>query len=99
MLVSGYIGKEGKTETVSAQGVVLGEIWYKSEVSIPLDSLFQTLTGEQMTRHYLIAFGKEIPIWGFGKTEFEQFESFPEQRAFRLFQWSLPIQYKKNNRI
>ncbi|WP_144449448.1 sporulation protein YqfD [Halalkalibacter nanhaiisediminis] len=95
ILVSGYIGKEGKTEVVPAQAVVLGEIWYKSLASVPLETLFTTLTGEKDSNHFLSIYNVNIPIWGFGKNEFETFEQFDLERPFHIFNWRLPITYKR----
>ncbi|WP_088102516.1 sporulation protein YqfD [Halalkalibacter urbisdiaboli] len=95
MLVSGFIGKEGKTEIVPAEAKVLGEIWYKSNVTVPLESVFTTLTGEKKTKHY-ITFGHiAIPIWGFGKNKFSEYEAFEQKKAFQLLKWSLPVHYKR----
>lgn len=95
MLVSGFIGKEGKEQIVPAVGVVLGEIWYTSDVTIPLESQFSTLTGESVTTHQLSAFGVNLPIWGFKKHEFKEFETFQEQKELYFWKWTLPIQYTR----
>ncbi|MBU8905664.1 sporulation protein YqfD [Desertibacillus haloalkaliphilus] len=95
MLVSGFIGKEGKTELVPATANVLGEIWYKSEVDIPLKSSFETLTGDYKNRHYVTLFNVDLPIWGFGKPEFINYEIFVDESNFRFLNWELPIGYKE----
>ncbi|WP_096201309.1 sporulation protein YqfD [Bacillus sp. FJAT-45350] len=96
LLISGFIGKEGKTEIVPAKAVVLGEIWYKSEVSIPLSTTFETLTGESKSLHYL-SFGEfNVPIWGFTEPDFVESEVFERKSNFRLLKWSLPVQYRKS---
>ncbi|ARK29328.1 sporulation protein YqfD [Halalkalibacter krulwichiae] len=98
-LVSGYIGKKDaedeEKQLVPAQAVVLGEIWYKSDVSVPLDTLFTTLTGEKKVKSYVELWGLDIPIWGFGKTEFPEFTEFTHQRPFQFFKWTMPISYKR----
>ncbi|WP_227934929.1 sporulation protein YqfD [Alkalihalobacillus deserti] len=98
-LVSGYIGKKDaedeEKELVPAQAMVLGEIWYKSDVSVPLDNLFTTLTGEKKERHYLSFSGFNIPIWGFGKVKFPEYTQFEHERQFQFLNWSLPISYKR----
>lgn len=96
MLVSGYIGKEDtEQELVPAKATILGEIWYKSEVSIPLESVTSTLTGEKITKHYLSFAGLDIPIWGFGKNKYQSFEEVDHKQPIKFFKWSLPIQYRK----
>ncbi|MFC0473470.1 sporulation protein YqfD [Halalkalibacter kiskunsagensis] len=100
-LVSGYIGKKDaedeEKELVPAQAVVLGEIWYKSEVSVPLETLFTTVTGEKKSKHYLSIYGFNIPIWGFGKVLFDTVQETDHERPFHLFNWSLPITYKRSD--
>ncbi|WP_209123009.1 sporulation protein YqfD [Alkalihalobacillus sp. BA299] len=95
LLVSGFIGKEGNTQLVPAKGSVLGEIWYKSEVTIPLVNQFETLTGEGKTYHYLSIFNFDLPVWGWKKHRFEKAEAFERKHSIRLLNWTLPVQYKK----
>ncbi|WP_078428845.1 sporulation protein YqfD [Alkalihalobacterium alkalinitrilicum] len=95
LLVSGFIGKEGNTQIVPAQGSVLGEIWYKSEVTIPLVNHFETLTGEGRTYHYLSIFDLDLPIWGWKQHSFEKVEIFERKHSLRLLNWTIPVQYKK----
>ncbi|MFA9455848.1 sporulation protein YqfD [Halalkalibacter sp. AB-rgal2] len=97
LLVSGYIGKEGEEEQkiVAAQAVILGEIWYKSEVEVPLEALFTTLSGERKVKHHLEIGGISLPIWGFGKHSFEQVEQDNHVKPIRFFQWTLPISYER----
>ncbi|WP_017728390.1 sporulation protein YqfD [Halalkalibacterium ligniniphilum] len=94
MLVSGFIGREGKTELVPAVATVLGEIWYLSDVTIPLKSTFSTLTGNSVVTHKLSFFGFDVPVWGLGKHDFVDFRELEETKDIHLFRWTLPIQYK-----
>jgi similar to stage IV sporulation protein len=100
-LVSGYIGKKDAEdedkELVPAQAVVLGEIWYKSEASVPLETLFTTVTGEKKSKHYLSVYGFDVPIWGLGQIEFDTFQETDHERPFHLFKWSLPFTYKRTD--
>lgn len=95
MLISGFIGKEGKMEIAPAKGKVLGEIWYKSNVSVPLKSQFSIFTGEKKTKYSLTFFNFSLPIWGFGKPEFNEFEINEHTSDFRFLKWSIPIKYNK----
>ena len=72
LLVSGFIGKEDseEKELVPAKAVVLGEVWYKSDVIVPLESSFTALTGEKKAKHSVSIYGFDIPVWGFGKHTF-----------------------------
>ncbi len=95
MLVSGFIGKEGKMEIAPAKGKILGEIWYKSNVSIPLVTEFSTFTGEKKTKHSFSIFNFSIPFWGFGKIEFNEYETNEERHRLNFLNWSLPIEYHR----
>ena len=72
ILVSGVYGQEGKTELVAATGKVWGETWYKSNVKLPLITNFKVYNGKEKQKHSLLVGNWEIPIWGFGKPEFEE---------------------------
>ncbi|KAB7670075.1 sporulation protein YqfD [Bacillus sp. B1-b2] len=91
LLVSGMIGKEDNTKTVSAKGKVWGETWYNSEVVIPLETNFQVFNGNEKQKQY-VSIGKwEIPVWGFGKVAFKDFEQEENTKPIRFFKWELPI--------
>lgn len=98
LLVSGYIGKEGKKVIVPAEAVVLGEIWYKSDVSISLETLFTTLTGEKQTTHYVTFHEFSLPIWGFYRDEVIPAKEFETRKPLYFFKWKLPIEYKRIDR-
>jgi similar to stage IV sporulation protein len=95
LLVSGIIGKEGQTELVSSQGEILGETWYKSYVELPLKSSFQVFNGNEK-RKYSFKFGKvNIPIWGFGKPKYTDFETEANEHRLRFLKWELPVAFVK----
>jgi similar to stage IV sporulation protein len=95
LLVSGFIGQEGKVEVVSARGEIMGETWYDAKVTVPLNTTFNVLTGKTKTTHYLNVFNWDIPVWGFGKHSFEKFEISTEEKPFNFLKWSLPFGYNK----
>lgn len=95
VLVSGIIGKEGKTEIIASKGEVFGEIWYKSEVTIPLETLFNVYTGEYKTKYFIDLFGITVPIWGLGNNEFSKFQIENREKRIQFLKWSLPIIYKQ----
>lgn len=95
MLISGFIGKEGKMEIAPAKGKILGEIWYKSNVSIPLVSEFATLTGESKKQYSISVLNVTLPIWGFGKPEFTEYEINEYSHNLRFLKWILPIKYNR----
>ncbi|WP_102345553.1 sporulation protein YqfD [Bacillus sp. Marseille-P3661] len=95
ILVSGIIGKEGKTEIVPSKGKVFGEIWYKSQVVVPLETVFSVYTGESKTKHYLNILGYSIPVWGFGKVSFNQYETEIRDHQLKFLKWQLPVIYNQ----
>ncbi|KAA0549369.1 sporulation protein YqfD [Bacillus sp. BGMRC 2118] len=95
LLVSGFIGKEGQTEVVSARGKVMGETWWDAKVEVPLKTTFNVLTGKTKTTHYIQLFNITIPVWGFGKHEFKQVETTYQEKPFYFISWKLPIGYNK----
>lgn len=95
LLVSGLIGKEGETKEVPAKGKVYGETWYKTEVTLPLQSTFQVFNGNEKIKHYLKLGGWKLPIWGFGKQEFSQYELDTNEKKVRFLKWQLPISYQE----
>ncbi|MCQ6266270.1 sporulation protein YqfD [Fictibacillus sp. WQ 8-8] len=95
LLVSGYIGKEGKTKLVPAKGVVLGETWYTTNVTIPLATKFQTYTGNTVTQHKLRLFGLRIPIWGWKDGEYKTKDVSENETPLKFWKWTLPVSYIK----
>ncbi|WHY70485.1 sporulation protein YqfD [Fictibacillus enclensis] len=95
LLVSGYIGKEGKTKLVPAKGVVWGETWYTTSVTVPLKTDFQTFTGNMVTQHKINLFGLKIPIWGWKDEEYKTQEVSKNETPLKFWKWTLPISYIK----
>ncbi|MFB6465766.1 sporulation protein YqfD [Cytobacillus sp. Hz8] len=93
LLVSGVIGKEGETKEVPAKGKVYGETWYKTEVELPLETTFQVFNGKEKRKHYLKLGKWQVPIWGFGKLEFNQYETEVNEKKVRFLKWQIPISY------
>ncbi|MED5050885.1 sporulation protein YqfD [Anoxybacillus sp. PDR2] len=95
VLVSGIIGKEGKTKLVPARGKIFGETWYKSTVVLPFDSVFQVYTGKYMEKHYIAIGSFSLPVWGFKKPPFSHYKTENQKRALQFWRWKLPIYYER----
>jgi similar to stage IV sporulation protein len=91
ILVSGLIGKEGEEKPIAAKGKVWGETWYISHVELPLKTNFNVYNGKEQQRYSILAGNLEIPIWGFGKPEFKEFETEKNSKKIRFLKWELPI--------
>lgn len=95
ILVSGYIGKEGSQKFVGAKGKVWAETWYKTKVEVPLKTSFSVFNGDSKVKHTISIGKSEVPIWGFGKNEFKEYEEEDDARSFHFLKWDLPFQYHK----
>ncbi|ALC81667.1 MULTISPECIES: sporulation protein YqfD [Bacillus] len=96
-LVSGIIGYEDNKQKVAAKGEILGETWYKSTVTVPLETTFQVYTGKVKTMHKLAAGSQSIPFWGFSLSDEEMGASKTEKLTYPLhfLQFKLPLSYEK----
>lgn len=93
LLVSGKIGNEGQTKDVAAKGEVWGESWYLSKAELPLKTTFKVFNGKEQQKHF-VSIGKfEIPVWGFGKPKFKEFEIEKNDHKIHFLKWELPIYY------
>jgi len=95
LLVSGIIGTEEKPEIVSAKGVIKGQTWYKANVEVPLETKFSVYNGDEKTKHYLKFWNVSIPIWGFIKPDYSNYEEEVTIRPLYFLQWKLPVSYKE----
>lgn len=93
LLVSGFIGKEEKPEIVPAKGKILGETWYKTSVELPLKTTFYVFNGQEMRKHFISIGNLNIPVWGFGKTPYKEFEKERNEKKIRFLKWEIPISY------
>ncbi|WP_018923718.1 sporulation protein YqfD [Salsuginibacillus kocurii] len=89
---------EEDTEPVlaSAEGEVIGEVWYKMDVSLPLERNVRTLTGEAHSEYHLVGWDHSLPVWGFfNETEVSQALKGVEETNWSLFGYDLPFQIQK----
>jgi len=93
ILVSGAFGTEDKPELVAAKGEVWGETWYKSHVELPLVTNFKVFNGKEKEKHFIVLGKFEVPIWGFGKPEFSNYETEKNEHKIQFLKWELPISY------
>jgi len=95
LLVSGSIGNEDNPKFVAAKGKVMGETWYRSDVSVPLKTAYTTMTGDIYRKHQLKVFGWSLPIWGFKSHPYKEAHVDREIKPFHFLFWDLPVSYER----
>jgi len=95
LLVMSNIGNNEKEQVlVPAKATILGEVWYKSNVEIPLKTTFNVFTGQEATKSYLQVSKVAVPIWGFKKNKLTNFETDVTVKPLFFLGWKLPFSYK-----
>ncbi|MED2948340.1 sporulation protein YqfD [Bacillus subtilis] len=97
LLVSGLIGNEDHQQEVASKAEIYGETWYRSEVTVPLETLFNVYTGKVRTKHKLSFGSLAIPIWGmtFKKEELKHPKTEQEKHSLHFLGFKLPVSYVK----
>lgn len=95
VLISGTIGNENHQKVVPAKGKVLGETWYDSTATVPLETAYKAYTGKNYTKHYLKIFGFAIPFWGFSRHGFQNCDIINKSTPIKFLKWTLPLTYEK----
>nr|WP_047475604.1 sporulation protein YqfD [Bacillus siamensis] len=95
LLVSGLIGNEDRK--VASKAEIYGETWYKSEVTVPLETSFTLYTGKVRTKHKLSFGSWGVPFWGFGFNEepLKHPKTEEEKHPFQFLGLKLPVSYVK----
>lgn len=95
VLVSGILGTEQRQGLTAAKGKVEGEVWYISEVSIPLVRTTYEYTGERQKRFSLLAGSYAIQVWPFVLEPFDRYEVEEETVMLGYKQFQVPIGIKQ----
>src|SRR6202040_1889188 len=54
VLISGYIGTPPNQQVVVAKGIVMGEVWYTSQIEVPIVLKQNSYTGDSAKRLFLV---------------------------------------------
>lgn len=87
--------KEAKTKMVGAEGKVYATTWYKTVVTMPVQTGKELLTGTYTTRHHLVIGDFRMPIRGFSNIPFVGYTAEEKDVTPKLFQWELPFRIKR----
>ncbi|MCZ0704025.1 hypothetical protein J2T56_002261 [Natronobacillus azotifigens] len=80
---------------VAAKAEIYANTWYESNLSVPLETSYEVLTGEESNKYYLGISSLRIPIWGFFQKKYEDHQIETNKHSLQLFQWELPIYWIK----
>ena len=62
-------------------------------MELPLKSTFQVYNGNEKQKYYLKIANYKIPIWGFGKIEFKEYETESNEKRINFIKWELPVSF------
>jgi similar to stage IV sporulation protein len=99
VLISGLIGSEPNQQTVVAKGSVVGEVWYTSQIEVPLVIKNNTYTGESTHRFYLVFGSRALQVTGYRQKEFQAFTKQSVRKSLHLRNWSVPIGWIQETRL
>ncbi|WP_134686911.1 sporulation protein YqfD [Brevibacillus migulae] len=95
VLISGVIGNDTRQGLVAAKGKVEGEVWYVSNVSVPLNRKSSHLTGQKQDLFYLVVGSYAVQLWPLQTIPFEKYEASETRVQLGYSQYSLPVGWKK----
>ncbi|WP_141431499.1 sporulation protein YqfD [Bacillus sp. 03113] len=91
LLVSGFIGSEGKIKKIAAKGKIYGQTWYETKVDLPLKSTFKVLNGNEEQKVFIKIRKIKLHIWGFKKIIYKQYEVEENWTPIKFLKWELPV--------
>lgn len=91
ILISGDLG-QGKL--VPASGLALAEVWYTSEVALPLAVTRQELTGASVSHQDLAVGPLALRILGWQQPDYRLETESVSQTNWHLGTWRLPLQWR-----
>ncbi|WP_167577570.1 sporulation protein YqfD [Ammoniphilus sp. YIM 78166] len=94
ILVSGLIGKAESPTAVAARGRVEGEVWYETEVIVPIEQKQAVFVGESHRNFYIVWGEKQIKIWGYKELPFQNYEIKDQKWVMRWGDKSFPLAWK-----
>ncbi|MGD8189033.1 sporulation protein YqfD [Brevibacillus ginsengisoli] len=98
ILISGIIGNDTRQGIVPAQGKVEGEVWYLSDVTVPLAQKRFSYTGLTEDNHFLRAGNYAVRIWPFRIQPFQHFDTKEEKYDFSFKGFQFPLGWKVETR-
>ncbi len=91
VLISGIL-EDGKT--VHADGQVRAIVWYRTDLTLPLQTVVDTLTGAYVQHDYLIIGGLPIQVWGFSHPPYKYTEIQSHDTPVTMGDVRLPLVWR-----
>ena len=100
ILVSGVVnsveddseeGNENKLELVPAEADITAQTWYEVNVSVPLTTSQEILTGNQKKRYFLRMGNLQLPIWNFKTPDYDHIHQELNENDVYLLKWKIPL--------
>ncbi|MCL6631086.1 MAG: sporulation protein YqfD [Alicyclobacillus herbarius] len=89
LLISGLLA-DGKE--VPAEGQVWAEVWYTSQVSLPMQVTQSGLTGKSVQREYLRLGPLAVRVWGWQEPRYQASVERTDETQWHIGKWLLPVQ-------
>ncbi|WP_404453497.1 sporulation protein YqfD [Oceanobacillus kapialis] len=86
-------GEEENRELVAADGEIIATTWYEVNVTAPLQTSSENLTGDKEKKFSLKTGDFQLPIWGFGTPDYEAIHRETNETPIQFLKWELPIHF------
>ncbi|NAP01072.1 sporulation protein YqfD [Halomonas sp. MG34] len=85
--------KEEKKELVAAEGEIIATTWYEVNVTAPMETSYESLTGNKEKKFFLKTGNFHLPVWGFGTPDYKHIHREINQNKIKFLKWELPVEF------
>ncbi|MFD1038519.1 sporulation protein YqfD [Virgibacillus byunsanensis] len=83
--------KKENTRSIAAEGEITATTWYETNVTVPLETNYEQLTGNKKNKYYLKIGTVQVPIWGFKKPDYKEIHRETNVQSLNILKWQLPV--------
>jgi similar to stage IV sporulation protein len=91
VLISGFIGTPPNQQVVVAKGMVMGEVWYTSQIEVPIVLKQNSYTGDSAKRLFVVFGNRALQVSGYKQRKFELSTNQIVHKSVHWHKWTLPI--------
>ncbi|WP_438433356.1 sporulation protein YqfD [Gorillibacterium sp. sgz500922] len=95
LLVSGELGEGENRKWVPATGKVFGLVWYESTITVPMEQVHRTYTGDSIEKSYLIVGKRALQITGYRKGQYAHSVATGTPKMLSIGRFRLPFGWLK----